>query len=316
MATNQLHPVADLPSAPHTLHDLILSSEEEPAAEAALSNAPTLAPHAALRYVGSAQSLRKQEAPREEHRESVRVPGPDSAIHDSGMVPLRTDMPTPAVNLAALAALCVESSVPAGPPGSGRPKACPAPPPPPPAALEPLRPTTVEPRLHPQSESSIEAVPLAIEGMQRTESHSELQSVHPSAISTTPESAVPPREAGQPGLTSATDRMAWLVALSGSSLAQGHVVPLRFGARKSYRIGMEQACDVVVKASGISREHAEIVYEPASQRFLLVDLRSRNGTYLQTPQTALAAVSSSAELVDGSKIRFGREQIFFVFRCY
>lgn len=76
-----------------------------------------------------------------------------------------------------------------------------------------------------------------------------------------------------------------LEALEGKLLTGGRVElavrgrpPLVVCAVRRVVLGREALCDLVLRSGGVSRQHAEIVLQEAPVRYVLHDLKSRNGT--------------------------------------
>jgi DNA-binding winged helix-turn-helix (wHTH) protein len=69
-------------------------------------------------------------------------------------------------------------------------------------------------------------------------------------------------------------------------------------------IGRDPDVAVRIEAPGVSRRHARILAEGG--RFVLEDLKSKNGTYLRDVR-----LSPSAELADGDEVRLGQTLLVF-----
>lgn len=79
-------------------------------------------------------------------------------------------------------------------------------------------------------------------------------------------------------------------------------VPVREDATIS--IGRHSSCDLTILRHAVSRRHAEIVYD--GDGYLLRDLGSRNGTYLNGER-----VEGTARLRSGDKIEIGPSAVTF-----
>lgn len=80
-----------------------------------------------------------------------------------------------------------------------------------------------------------------------------------------------------------TTVLAWLVMLDGP--ARGHIYPLR---ADTTTVGRAVGNDIVVADDACSSQHLKIRMEPAESgdvTFVLVDLASRNGTYVGSKET-------------------------------
>jgi adenylate cyclase len=82
-------------------------------------------------------------------------------------------------------------------------------------------------------------------------------------------------------------------------------VPLSNGS--TWKIGRDQSCAVVLQDDVVSRRHA-MIQLTENDEYLLIDLGSRNGTFLND-----ARVSTPCVLADGDQIRIGVCQLQF--RC-
>jgi DNA-binding winged helix-turn-helix (wHTH) protein len=71
-------------------------------------------------------------------------------------------------------------------------------------------------------------------------------------------------------------------------------------------VGRDPHCGVWLDASGVSRQHASILVDTASQRAALTDLDSTNGTFVKG-----AAVVEPRRLVDGDVITIGSVELTF-----
>ncbi|MCB1866300.1 MAG: FHA domain-containing protein [Chromatiales bacterium] len=88
---------------------------------------------------------------------------------------------------------------------------------------------------------------------------------------------------------------AWLVF-------KGERIPLRM----SFNVGRSQKCKFVLEDDRASREHAMFQYDDAGRRWLIIDLGSTNGTYLNENR-----LSRPMPLKDGDTVRIGDSQFEF-----
>jgi DNA-binding CsgD family transcriptional regulator len=72
-------------------------------------------------------------------------------------------------------------------------------------------------------------------------------------------------------------------------------------------VGRSFQCDVIMDHPSVSRRHAEIT--PKGTRFLVTDLRSRNGTFV-----AGERIVGKAEVEQGQRIRFGNLEFYIALR--
>jgi hypothetical protein len=94
----------------------------------------------------------------------------------------------------------------------------------------------------------------------------------------------------------------WFVALDGEH--KGEDFRLRDGQNV---IGTDGGCDIVLRDSTVSSRHASLRHKDG--KFLLSDLDSSNGTYLNEQTETLAR----EELKDNDTVRFG--DVRFKFKC-
>ncbi|MBI3811292.1 MAG: FHA domain-containing protein [Nitrospirae bacterium] len=87
-------------------------------------------------------------------------------------------------------------------------------------------------------------------------------------------------------------------------LAGGESVEKKVITKSRFLIGRNQECDLAINDTIASREHA--IIRETMGRFVLEDLKSRNGTLVNGKKT------SSATLADGDEIRIGDCRIMFV----
>jgi pSer/pThr/pTyr-binding forkhead associated (FHA) protein len=96
----------------------------------------------------------------------------------------------------------------------------------------------------------------------------------------------------------------WIVALTGNHKGQDFRV--RSGRTS---VGSEPDCDVCLSDDYISTHHANIkfVEKDGERIFILTDLDSTNGTYLNDSEEPIAR----EELVDNDTVTFGKTQMKF-----
>ncbi len=80
--------------------------------------------------------------------------------------------------------------------------------------------------------------------------------------------------------------------------------PIRLGTRMPVFIGRHPSCELSVRADDVSRRHAEVRCE--QDRFVLHDLRSTNGTFLNGVR-----IEAAAPLSPGDRIEIGGRTITF-----
>lgn len=88
--------------------------------------------------------------------------------------------------------------------------------------------------------------------------------------------------------------MASIIIISGSQ--RGHRVQL---GQDTISIGRDEACDVRLDDGRTSRRHAEIGYDPESERHFVRDAGSRNGVRLNERTTTEATLHNGDVLVIG-----------------
>jgi ABC transport system ATP-binding/permease protein len=116
-----------------------------------------------------------------------------------------------------------------------------------------------------------------------------------------PARAEPPRSPAPPGVTVATPPPASIA--KGVAAVAGRVPTAEHAAAGLVRIGRDEANDIVLRDLGVSRRHAEV--RPGPGGFEVIDLGSRNGTYLNGKQV------SRAPLAEGDLISIGRHRFVF-----
>lgn len=95
---------------------------------------------------------------------------------------------------------------------------------------------------------------------------------------------------------------AWLVVVEG--VRAGHLFRLH---PETTLIGRDPSCDIVLDDSAVSRQHAKIrvVEEEGKKKFVLHDLASENGTFVNGEAIA------KHELADGDQVLIGRIKLVF-----
>jgi FHA domain-containing protein len=97
----------------------------------------------------------------------------------------------------------------------------------------------------------------------------------------------------------------WLVGLNASS--RGEAFPVRMGRNV---LGRDRRSDVVVNDDQASSHHADLVFRPEEQRFILMDHNSTNGTYVNE-----AEIEPRRDLATRDIIRIGGHKFLFVPLC-
>lgn len=97
----------------------------------------------------------------------------------------------------------------------------------------------------------------------------------------------------------------WLVGMNGSVVGESY--PLRMGRNI---LGRDRKSDVVVPDEQASAHHADLVYRPEENRFLLMDHNSTNGTYVNDLE-----IEPRRNLNDRDVIRIGTQRFMFVALC-
>ena len=102
----------------------------------------------------------------------------------------------------------------------------------------------------------------------------------------------------------ATPVVGWIVALTGKH--KGTDFRIREGKNL---IGSEPECDIILTDDFISSKHANIKYvnKDGERVFILTDLDSTNGTFLNDSQEPVAR----EELVDNDTVTFGQTKMKF-----
>lgn len=101
------------------------------------------------------------------------------------------------------------------------------------------------------------------------------------------------------------EELAWLVLLSGTHTGK------EFRLGETTTIGRDPAhSDVVVDDSAVSRQHAKVKLE--EEQFVLYDLASTDGTFIKDRETGEWIEMHKHTLVDGDRIKIGREVFSFM----
>ncbi len=95
----------------------------------------------------------------------------------------------------------------------------------------------------------------------------------------------------------------WLVPLDG--LNKGHSFELRTGRLV---IGSGEDCDLRLSDEGISERHAELFTFPEKQEWYVEDLRSLNGTFLNSDEDR---IEQKETVVDNDLIRLASIRLIF-----
>jgi pSer/pThr/pTyr-binding forkhead associated (FHA) protein len=80
--------------------------------------------------------------------------------------------------------------------------------------------------------------------------------------------------------------------------------PIRLGTRTPIFIGRHPSCELAIRQDDVSRRHAEVRYE--RDRFVLYDLQSTNGTFLNG-----VPIDSAQPLAAGDRVEVGGSIITF-----
>ena len=115
------------------------------------------------------------------------------------------------------------------------------------------------------------------------------------------------------GAQSATVAFAWLVVMDGPD--RGRFYPLR---SETTTLGRAQANDVVIADNAVSSQHLKIRIEPQENgdlQYLLIDMASRNGTYVGSKATYREDASRVYRRIlhDGDFLLLGETTL--VFKC-
>jgi hypothetical protein len=94
----------------------------------------------------------------------------------------------------------------------------------------------------------------------------------------------------------------WLVGIS--SPIRGDAFAIRVGKNT---IGRDPSSDVPVADDQTSSHHADLVYRPEEQRFILMDHNSTNGTYVND-----AEIEPRCDLEHHDIIRVGTQRLVFI----
>ena len=79
--------------------------------------------------------------------------------------------------------------------------------------------------------------------------------------------------------------------------------------RKPLVFGRSSECDVVLDDAFVSREHARVACDPSSNAFLIQDLNSKNGTWLNGAKLD----ATPRALADGDRVAFGKNRVTITF---
>ena len=99
--------------------------------------------------------------------------------------------------------------------------------------------------------------------------------------------------------------VAWLVGLNGP--ARGESFPVRMGKNV---LGRDRRSDIVVNDDQASSHHADLVFRPEEQRFILMDHNSTNGTYVNESE-----IEPRRDLSARDVVRIGSHRFLFVPLC-
>lgn len=94
--------------------------------------------------------------------------------------------------------------------------------------------------------------------------------------------------------------MGFLVSFHGDPL--GAFFPLYAGVNRIGRAGAADGLDVAIADPATSSNHANLHLDPATNRVVIEDLGSTNGTFVSDERLPHA---SHRDLHDGARIRFG-----------
>ena len=94
----------------------------------------------------------------------------------------------------------------------------------------------------------------------------------------------------------------WLVGISAS--IRGEAFTIRVGKNT---IGRDPSSDVPIADDQTSTHHADLIYRPEEQRFILMDRNSTNGTYVND-----AEIEPRCDLEHHDIIRVGSQRLVFI----
>jgi FHA domain-containing protein len=97
----------------------------------------------------------------------------------------------------------------------------------------------------------------------------------------------------------------WLVGLNAT--ARGESFPVRMGKNV---LGRDRRSDIVVNDDQASSHHADLVFRPEEQRFILMDHNSTNGTYVNEHE-----IEPRRDLGARDIVRIGSHKFLFVPLC-
>jgi len=108
------------------------------------------------------------------------------------------------------------------------------------------------------------------------------------------------RTKAMPSIKGARAGRAYLVVVKGENFGEEHEFK-----EKDIIIGRSSSNDIVIKDEGVSRKHCAI--EPATNSYVLKDLKSTNGTFLNDKK-----ITSPSVLKHGDKITVGKTILQFI----
>ena len=97
----------------------------------------------------------------------------------------------------------------------------------------------------------------------------------------------------------------WLIGLNGS--VKGESYPIRIGRNT---IGRDRKADVTINDEQASAHHADLVYRPEEDRYILMDHNSTNGTYVND-----AEIEPRRDLYSKDIVKIGRQKYMFLALC-
>ncbi len=98
----------------------------------------------------------------------------------------------------------------------------------------------------------------------------------------------------------------WVVALGGEQ--DGRDFRLREGRNL---LGKGEKCDVVLKDAHVSECHAVMEFRSAERVWMLEDLESKHGTWINGKRLESGDESPGRRLSDGDRVRVGRTDLYF-----
>lgn len=110
-------------------------------------------------------------------------------------------------------------------------------------------------------------------------------------------------------------QVAWLIDASPSvPVSKRRIMQISLLRRQRCRIGSALGCDITLSVDGVAPEHADIVLDPASRRYLLRDLGGPMGTVVAFPGHQPERVNDTTPIRDGALVQFGSRHAVFIFR--